>query len=213
MVREYHGRDMYWWKLHGNFQDEVNFAASLAKHGIGAMYWSYLETSYQYRSGGTYSKNDALKILDDVLFSAHAIGIDYDQDSDYEKIKKILNFFSIHIDSEHDFSQSLRAPAETIGLGSGDCDDFAILASAAFARVGINSAIMFVVNEERTYTHAMVLIQSEEVLPLWYYSDLSEFGLPNGKWWIIEPQFSLAGQKRPLVAEWTIEATALVKYS
>lgn len=45
-----------------------------------------------------------------------------------------------------------------------------------------------------------------------YYSDLTQEGLPAGRWWVVEPQFTLAGQAQhsSWFAEWKMENAALV---
>ncbi|XOB40361.1 MAG: transglutaminase-like domain-containing protein [Candidatus Nealsonbacteria bacterium] len=129
-----------------------------------------------------------------------------------KKSEKFSIFFKFYIKYEPDFNEILRAPAETLGLKSGDCDDWSILASAAFADAGIDSAIMFVKSIDGTQAHAMVLVQSKETLPLWSYSDLTQYGLPSGKWWIIEPQFTFGQQSQhpEWFTQWKFEAAALV---
>ena len=207
-IRKARNLGQNWWSY--DPQEEVNFASNLAKHGVGAVYWEEYESTYHSQSG-SYSYLDAKEKLDKVIFIPYTAGVSY-EDSDYEKIRKILNFFYFHIHYEHDFNQILRAPAETLGLKSGDCDDWSILASAAFADAGIDSAIMFVKSKDGTQMHAMVLVQSKETLPLWYYSDLTNYGLPSGRWWIIEPQFTLEEQSQhpEWFTLWDIVAAALV---
>jgi len=196
--------------LHG-YQGEVDFASYLAKHNIAKAYWPEYESTYHSYSG-SYTFLDAKEQLDKVVFREYTADVNYYTDSDYEKIRKILDFTKFHIHYEPDFNQILRAPAETLGFKSGDCDDWSILMSALFANVGINSAIMFVKSENRIEAHAMVLVQSKETLPFWSYSDLTSFDLPSGRWWIIEPQFTFEEhQQNPeWFAKWRIEAVALV---
>ena len=60
---------------------------------------------------------------------------------------------------------------------SGDCDDFAILVSALFELVGLDSGIVFLTNDEGD-GHAMSLL----------HDDLGDYGFQAGNWIIIEPQ-------------------------
>jgi hypothetical protein len=209
-IRESRNLGQNWWT--GDYQDEANFASYLAQHDIGILYWPEYETKYHSLTG-SYSYLDAKEKLDKVIFLPYTAGVDCYYDSDYEKIRKILQFFKFHIHYEPDLNQIIRAPVETLGLKSGDCDDWATLAAAAFARAGINSAIMMVKSKDGTQAHAMVLVQSEEDLPLWYYSDLTQFGLPSGRWWIIEPQITLEEQSLhpEWFSQWDIVAAAWVK--
>jgi len=212
-IRNARGLGKNWW-LYG-YQEEVNFASYLAKHSLAKIYWPEYEAVYHTLTG-SYSYLDAKEILD-AVFVEYAIGITpfypyYENYSDTEKIERILDFINFHISYEPDFNQILRAPPETLGFKSGDCDDYSILISALFANVGINSAIMFVESTDRTEAHAMVLFQSKETLPLWSYSDLTWFGLPSGEWYILEPQFTLEEhQQNPdWFKKWDIVAAALV---
>jgi len=206
-----------WWRWlwleNERKQAAVNFAVDLAKHNLGENIWPEYESTY-YSKVKSHSYLDARQILDHALFVAYTAGVDYYNDSDYEKIRKILDFFHSYIHYEYDFNETFRAPAETLGLKSGDCDDWSILTSAAFADAGIDSAIMFVKSKDGTQKHVMVLVQSEETLPLYgYYSDLTQYGLPSGRWWIIEPQYTLEEQQQhpEWFTQWDFDVAALVK--
>lgn len=195
-----------------NLQDqrEVEFAAQLAKHAIGKYNWPIQDSKYYSRSG-RHSYEDTKDQLDTIVIGLWPVGI-YPP-TDYGVIQYLLDFFHSHIHYEHDMNQIFRAPAETLGLKSGDCDDYSILVSAALVDTGIDSSVMFVTNRDRTQAHAMVLFQSEEIFPgLYYYSDLTSFGLPSGKWYILEPQFTLEGhQQNPdCFKKWDIVVAALV---
>jgi len=199
-------------------QCEVNFWADLAKHDMGALSWPKYESTY-YSLTSTHSYQDARNILDKVVFSLYAAGVSsykvsssY-EDSDYEKIKKILGFINSNIHYEQDMKETPRAPAETLGHRSGDCKSYSILTSAAFAEAGIDSAVMLVKSVDGTQAHAMILVQSKETLPLWSYSDLTQYGLPSGKWWVIEPQYTFEKQQQhpEWFTQWRIEAAALVE--
>lgn len=150
-------------------------------------------------------------------------GINKNGDSDREKITKILSFINQHIKYEGDINNELRAPSETLGLRSGDCDDFSILTSALFELVNIPSAIEFVKNDKGQY-HARVLIQSNDQLPLYAYLDLTkQFNyhllpdgwsmgwMPAGRWYIIEPQWTFEKQLDPSIKEWHIITASEVR--
>ncbi|XOB46636.1 MAG: transglutaminase-like domain-containing protein [Candidatus Nealsonbacteria bacterium] len=201
------------WCLYGS-QCEVNFWADLAKHSLGTPYTSWPDYESNYHTlTGSYSYLDAKKQLDNILFVTYATGVDYYKDSDYEKIRKILDFINFHIHYESDMDEIPRAPAETLGLKSGDCEDHSILLSAALADAGINSAVMLVKSIDGTQAHAIALVQSKETLPLYYYSDLTQYGLPSGRWWIIEPQYPFEKQPQhpEWFAKWRIVAVASVE--
>jgi len=186
--KEISGESKKWWLYEANVVG-AHIASYLAQHDIGLYRWPEEEAIYHSKTG-SYSYVDAKKILDNILFLPYAAGVDYYNDSDFEKIYKILNFIHAHIHYEHDFNEIFRAPVETIGLKSGDCDDFSILVSALLADAGIRSGIIFVKSKDGTQAHAMVIFQSKEFFPLYYYSDLTSYGSPAGKWYILEPQFT-----------------------
>ena len=201
-----------WWE--GNdydYQNEVKFAAYLAQHDIAKAYWPEYEEKYHSYSG-SYSYLDAESKLWYAVFSQDTSGVN-SYDSDYEKVNKILNFVRFYVYYSHDMNDILRAPVETLALQSGDCDDYSILVSAMLAEAGINSAIMFVKSIDGSEAHAMLLFQSEEIFPgLYFYPDLTSLGLPEGRWYILEPQYTIEEhQQNPdWFKKWNIVATALV---
>jgi len=161
----------------------------------------------------SYTYVDAKKQLDELVFAPYGADVQ-STDSDQVKISKILGFIDAHIHYEYDMSETPQAPAETLSFGSGDCKDFSILASAALVDAGIPSAIMRMKNVSGEGSgHAMILIQSSENLPLAEsYADLTKYGLPAGRWWVIEPQYTLPEQTQnpSWFAEWEIVHAALV---
>ncbi len=195
---------------------DTDFWVDFAKQALGedSLQWNFAEQAEaKYHSfTGSYTYVDAKKQLDELVFAPYGAGVT-STDSDAEKINKILNFITSNIHYEYDMSETPQAPAETLAFKSGDCKDFSILASAAFADAGISSAIMRMQNASGTLGHAMVLIQSNENLPLYgSYADLTREGLPTGRWWVIEPQFTLSGQTQhpSWFAGWKLENAALV---
>ena len=197
-------------------QCETDFWAAFADQALGEN--SLNSTSFDQQAEakyhsitGSYTYTDAKKQLDELVFAPYGAGVQ-SSDSDAMKIYKILNFITSHIHYEYDMSETPQAPAETLEQKSGDCKDFSILASAAFADAGITSAIMRMQNASGTAGHAMVLIQSSEALPFDYYSNLTQYGLPSGKWWVIDPQFTYAGQSEnpSWFNQWGIAKAAMV---
>ncbi|GAI49929.1 unnamed protein product, partial [marine sediment metagenome] len=179
-------------------------------HAIGKYNWPDLDSKY-YSITGKHSYEDAKEQLDTIVIGLRPIGI-YPP-NDYGTIQYLLDLFRRYIRYEHDMNNVFRAPPETLGMRSGDCDDWSILASAAFADAGIPSAIVFVKSLDGTKAHAMVLVQSSENLPFCNYSDLTGFGLPSGRWYIVEPQYTLGDhlQNPHYCEEWRITAVVLVK--
>lgn len=195
----------------------VGFASFLASHDSGqtpiTIPKEYGEIYHSKK--GSYPWTDAKNKLEKVIELA---GVNRYGDSDREKITKILSFINQHIEYQYDINNELRAPVETLGLRSGDCDDFSILTSALFELVNIPSAIELVKND-RGNAHAMVLIHSNEQLPIYQYPDLSapnyltNYIIPDGfgvgllsekSWYIIEPQWTFEKQKDPSIKEWKI---------
>lgn len=177
-----------------------------------------MESTYNSLTGqgdsGTYSNAaiTAEKQLDTLVFAPYAADVT-STDSDAVKIKKILDFIDANLVYEQDMQETPRAPAETLGLKSGDCKSYSILASAAFSVAGVHSAVMQVENASGTLGHAMVLVQSNENLPLSEsYPDLTSVGLPAGRWWVIEPQYKYEEQQQhpDWFAQWTLMHVAQV---
>ena len=196
-------------------QCEVNFWAQLANNvNSGTSYELTYNSLTGQQNSGTYSDAamTAEKQLETLVFAPYAAGVT-STDSDAVKIKKILDFIDANLTYERDMQETPRAPAETLGLKSGDCKSYSILASAAFSVAGVHSAVMQVENASGTVGHAMVLVQSSETLPLAeYYSDLTSMGLPAGRWWVIEPQYTYEEQQQhpDWFAQWKLEHVAQV---
>lgn len=182
-------------------QCEVNFWAALSQQALGED--SLESTLGQQKAEATYHSvtnsytyTDAKKQLDELVFAPYGADVQ-SSDSDEVKITKILGFIDSHIQYAGDLSETPHAPGETLALRSGDCKDYSILTSAALADAGIPSAVMWMDNipNPSGSDHAMILIQSNENMPLYEsYSDLTSYGLPAGRWWVIEPQYTLPQQ-------------------
>ena len=194
-----------WWDAPATLQDKVEFAADLARHGLGQIYWVDYEDTY-FRLAKEHSYTTARRDLDEVL---NLIGIST-TDSSTQKIDKVLDFISAHINYENDMNEAYLAPMETLGFLSGDCDDYAILAAALFEAVGIDSAVGFF--NKGSSSHAMTLVHLDGISPngCWYYSDLTSYGLQSGTWLKIEPQTTIENQMTDWVHQWNIEVAAEV---
>ena len=127
-------------------------------------------------------------------------------DSPVEKIQKVLSFLNEHIHYETEINDVFLAPVETLGLKSGDCDDYSILTAALFEYFEIESAVGLFKNDNNDY-HALVLINLDDLgqFKNWYYSDLTRLGLPEGKWIKIEPQVTIEYQgDEDWMSQWNI---------
>ena len=175
---------------YSTYQDRVNFAAELANHGLGKMYWAGSYEDAYYSHANEHSSTTARRELDKVL---NVIGVQV-TDSPTQKIDKILDFITAHIHYEYDLDDVHLAPMETLGFLSGDCDDFTTLAAALFEAVGIDSAVGEF--QGPSGGHAMTLVHLDDISPYGYYSyaDLTSLGLQSGKWVIIEPQHTIENQ-------------------
>ncbi len=186
------------------WQMKADFAAKLALHDLGLPYWPDLEKSY-YETVGEHSYDTAKRKIDQVV----ALIDVKTYDTPTEKIKKTLAFVNQYFHYENDVNDIFLAPVETLTYGSGDCDDFSILVAALFEAEGIDSAIGFFTNENGEY-HAMVLVCLEELtgFPYHYFSDLTNLGLKEGKWIVIEPQRTIDYQGDGWIEQWALLAAA-----
>jgi predicted transglutaminase-like cysteine proteinase/archaellum component FlaC len=186
------------------WQMEADFAAKLALHDLGFSYWPDLEKNY-YEIVGEYSYDTAKRKIDQVIA---LIGIKT-YDTPTEKIKKTLSFINQYIHYENDIDDIFLAPVETLAYRSGDCEDFSILVATLLEAEGIDSAIGFFTNGNGEY-HAMVLVHLEELtgFSYHYFSDLTNLGLKEGKWIVIEPQRTIDQQGDEWIEQWTLLVAA-----
>jgi predicted transglutaminase-like cysteine proteinase len=184
-------------------QEKVNFYSSLSKHDQGRNYWSDLDSEY-YSYSNTHRYLEAKNILTAIL---HLSGADQANNA-ADRMAAILNFLNTNIQYQYDLKDRPFAPTETLSSGSGDCEDFSILASALFEMEGISSAIATFTNSAGE-GHAMVLVQDPTINAKAYYSysDLTNYGLSSGKWIEIEPQSLLTDQLTGM-DKWNINAAA-----
>ena len=189
-------------------EDRVQFAVNLVLHDLNKYSWPSIEEEY-YEKIGVHSYDAAWKI---VQIALNNTGVEED-DSMVEGIKKILTFLNDYLEYEIEFDNIFRAPVETLSMRHGDCEDYAILASAFFETIGIDSAIGFFKNVEDVH-HAMVLIHIEDLGEhgFWYFDDLTHFDLQAGRWIIIEPQYEIEHQEYDeWMSQWSLNVAAEVK--
>lgn len=183
----------------------VMFAAKLAYHDLGNPCWPKIEEEF-YDALGVHSYQAAWRRLKRTL-----IGIEGDMDA-VEKVRHILDFLHEYIVYQGEVDEVIRAPVETLSLGSGDCDDYSTLAAALLEAVGIDSAVAIFRDAEDNY-HYMVLIHLDDlgVYNYTYYDDLTVYGLSPGRWIPIEPQYPIERQGYlKWFNRWTLEAAAEV---
>jgi len=186
-------------------QDKVDFCAQLSKHDRAAYYWPVADSTY-YDITGYHRYYAAFATQLSVL---NLVGVK-GTDSAAVEISKILSFIDGNITFQYDMYDRYFAPTETLSSGTGDCDDFSILASSMFEMMGIQSAIAYFQNSYGG-AHAMVLVHLPDLggYGYYYYSDLTSLGLASGKWIIIEPQTLIQNQDdSSWFSQWIIEVAA-----
>jgi len=188
-------------------QRDIDFCAKLALHDLGRNCWPSLENKY-YEDVGNYSYVMAKNKINDVigLIEVHAY------DSPAEKIEKILQFLSDHLHYELEVNNVYLAPTETLGFKSGDCDDFTTLGAALFEAAGIDAAVGFFKNEKDKY-HCMVLVHLKDLegYDFWKFDDLTGKGLEEGRWIIIEPQYTIENQGDDWIHQWQLLYTTAIE--
>jgi uncharacterized coiled-coil protein SlyX len=175
------------------------FATYLAMHDAHRLYMLSAEIEYN-QSLGEKSYAQAYDIVTNALRYS---GVDAD-DTKTELIEKVLGFVSSYVQYEHELDDSVRAPVETLSLRSGDCDDYSILVSCMLEIVDVWTAICFL--EDGTSGHAMVLVHLDELegYPYVYYDDLTDLGLCEGRWILIEPQTTIDQQYGEHMTKWNL---------
>lgn len=181
-------------------QRDVNFCAKLALHDLGCNSWPSLENRF-YEDVKKHSYEMAREKMDAVIEFAEVNSYD----SATEKIEKILRFLLDHIRYELEVNNVYLAPAETLGFRSGDCDDFATLGAALFEAAGVDAAIGLFRNRYNDY-HSMVLVHLDglEGYGYWKFDDLTDKGLAEGRWIVIEPQYTIENQGDEWVQQWEL---------
>lgn len=194
-----------WYSL----EEPCKFAAQLALHDLHRLYWTELEARYG-EDVGKASYAQAWKVMSNAYLYC---GI-YQEDTNIERIDKILDFINWYISYESEVDDSIRAPVETLSLRTGDCDDFTVLACALFEMADIQSAIGFFHNDEGE-GHAMALIHIDDLenYKYWYFADLTELNLDEGRWLVIEPQLSIEEQgDEDWLRQWKLQMTIEIDY-
>lgn len=199
VVRDLIQGDFLWRVVFAGAQGQVDFAANLAAHDLGHLYWVGPEADFVELSGGRHSDELARAEIEEVIAF---IGIE-PIDSSTVKIEKILAFINEYVHYENDMNDAFLAPVETLAFGSGDCDDYAILAAALFEYYGIDSAVGFFTSPNYSAGHVMVLVHLDNIHPYgcYYFSDLTDKGLSAGRWLIIEPQATIENQHTSWIAQ------------
>lgn len=203
------------WSNYPNYYNiSVTFAADLASHDIGNLWWPSLDTdSGYYNYMGEYSYQTSSRIMQSAMTLANVSSTD----SNVMKIEKVLTFVSSIVHYENKLLDHMWFPCETLTFRSGDCTSFSILAASMFEEAGIKSAVGFFTNSTLG-AHAMVLVHLNDLDShgYWYYSDLISYNLTSGRWIIIEPQYaSLTEQDAHLydwIGYWALTACAEVPY-
>ncbi|MCX6651589.1 MAG: hypothetical protein NT131_08060 [Methanomassiliicoccales archaeon] len=205
-LREEVGPQSASWSSRGSdWDDDVQFCANLAKHDIGAVYWETYD-DYYFEAKGTHAYDDAHNELLEILALAGVKSTD----DDITQMVKILDFINLNVDYASDLEDKFFAPVETLAYGSGDCDDYSILAAALFELVGVDSAVAFFSNN-LDEGHAMTLVHLDDLgdYGYYYYDDLTTIGLQAGNWIIIEPQDLISAQDDPQwTGQWDVEVAA-----
>ena len=168
---------------YGSNKDRVKFAAQLALHDMHRLRFTTVQNEYLALTGEE-SSDQAFEYLD----KAYRYCNIYSSDDDTECIEKILKFVTDNVVYEGELDDLQRSPVETLSLGSGDCDDFSVLAGALFEGACIESALGSFTSGDSG--HAMVLVHLPKLngTTSWGFDDLTQYGLKPGHWILLEPQ-------------------------
>lgn len=180
-----------WFGTYYYDQQSVEYASNVCAHDRSILFWPSIEDNY-YDLKGSHLTHDAYSIIEKI--------IDYidikSSDSETVKIEKILNFITSNIEYQSDLNDEFLFPIETLVYRTGDCDDFSILAGTLLEEVGFECAIGFFTKDSQNTGHSMVLIKLNDIVGYnyWYFDDLTNMGLSDGKWIILEPQATIENQ-------------------
>ncbi|MBO3798980.1 MAG: transglutaminase domain-containing protein [Candidatus Brockarchaeota archaeon] len=182
----------------------TRFMADLAKHNLGRTYCP-LEDPY-FQITGEHSWTTVMRKLEAVYT---LIGIK-PEDAPIERIKKILQFINDNVRYQVDYDNVFLSPLETLIFGSGDCDDYTILAATLFEMAEIDAAVAIgtFAYANKTIGHTMVLVHMDTLGPYGFhsYEDLTDMGLSLGKWILIESQNTIDKQYDPdWFSHWMLE--------
>ncbi len=164
-------------------REKLRYAEKLIRHDSGISEFSDIEQMY-FNKIGIRSYELAKNFLDLAIYYCEIN--EYDTAS--EKIEKILEFIDKKLSYHLETDELYRAPVEMLSIGSGDCDDYSILAATLFEHVGIDTALAMYENPEHEW-HMMTLVHLDDInYKHWYWTDLTYLGLKEGKWIDIDPQ-------------------------
>jgi hypothetical protein len=196
LLQDYYNeiRKQYQYFLNTDSQ-RTTFIKYLIQHDLGKVAWPDLKNNY-YSLKGNYPLDDISKKLNFILTD---MNYSYN-DNNLTKISKTLKWINENIEYSYDLNDVYRSFVETVAFKSGDCDDFGILSSTLLNYIGINTIVGMFSNKDNTQRHVMILTQ--EYVYGWYYNDLTRFGLKEGNWYVIEPQFTIEQQSSNWVGEW-----------
>jgi len=180
-------------------KERVQLGARLALHDMGRLNFGGIGDEYTDRIGEE-SYNQAFEYLD----KAYRYCNIYSNDDATTKIEKILKFVTDNVVYELEFDDLQRSPIETLSLGSGDCDDFSVLAGALFEGAGIESALGSFTSGDSG--HAMVLVHLPKLngTTSWGFDDLTQYGLKPGRWILLEPQTTLEYQNTERIGRYDL---------
>lgn len=187
-------------------QISVEYAADVSAHDLGRVYWPDIEDLYYNLIG----KNLYDEAYNRIFQAIELVNISA-SDTDTEKVEKILSFTSTYLEYQYDLNDEFLFPSETLSYKTGDCDDFSILAAALFEYEDIESAIGFFESEYHDYAHCMILIKLNDLegYNCYYYDDLTDYEISEGRWIILEPQSNINNQaERSWFEKWDIYAIA-----
>lgn len=193
--------DLYYYE-----QISVEYAADVCAHDLGRIYWPDIENIYYNLTGNTLC-DEAYNRLFQAIELVNISG----SDTDTKKVERILSFTSNYIEYQYDLNDEFLFPSETLSYKTGDCDDFSILAAALFEYEDIQSAIGFFESDYYEYAHCMVLINLNDLegYGCYYYDDLTDYEISEGRWIILEPQSNINDQaERSWFEKWDIYAIA-----
>jgi len=189
-------------------KDKIKFAVKLALHDLNLSTWSEIENDY-YEVTKRHSYEVALKKLKIAL--SHIML--EDGDPFYVKVDKILMFINEQVKKVDEISDIFRAPTETLSIGSGDNEDFSILAAALFEAAGMEAAIGVYSNELGLAQYVILIhIQHLDDSNLYFYDDLTHLGLRMGKWVLLEPDKTYESQIHARASEFILEAAVELEY-
>jgi predicted transglutaminase-like cysteine proteinase len=132
----------------------------------------------------------------------HGMLVEHQTDSDWEKINKVNYFFNREIDYEDDLTlwgkkDYWAAPAETIGRGAGDCEDFAIAKYFSLTSLGVDPdklRLMYVRQLSVNQPHMVLIYFENPKDPPFVLDNFNPKVLPANKRRDLKPIYSFNAQ-------------------